>query len=101
MENPVYRHQFEHKKTEHKTSQADSTEAQQSQVEILLNLTDSTIRQAQKKENSSSLKPVSEILNTEDRIVKSEKVVVKSLPTVPCVGASKFFIQHCVLAKRA
>ena len=32
---------------------------------------------------------------------KNSPVVVKSLPTVPCVGASKFFIQQCALTKRA
>ena len=93
VENPLYRYQFEEKKNIHNNSTIENTqESQPSQIvtTVHLNETDST-------ESTLSVNQDSESFHR----MKNSPVVVKSLPTVACVGASKFFIQQCVLTKRA
>ena len=98
VENPLYRYQFEQKKNIHNNSTVENTqESQPSQIvtTVHLNETDST---------ESTLSVTQDSVNQDSQSFhrkKNSPVVVKSLPTMACVGASKFFIQQCVLTKRA
>ena len=108
VENPLYRYQFEEKKNIHNNSTVENTqESQPSQIVTTVHLnetepTESTLSVIQDSVTQDSVTQDSVIQDSESfQRKKNSPVVVKSLPTMPCVGASKFFIQQCVLTKRA